>query len=295
VDGYYGISNFFLNLLLLQSWVPAAALTWNYPGWSLSNEAFFYAALPFIGGYLSRLGGPFLPERRKQIALTLFVAAGALWMLSLIVPLAAVFQQLPNFGDATATDMQPVDGFWANLIRYNPLLRLPEFCIGVILARLYRLVPGKAYVWNRGMVFYLPGFALALLLLVCGDSIPYPLMHNGLLVPACALIIFGLALDGGSIARVLAAPSLVFLGNASYCMYILHAPISAWMKIGFVRVLHMRPEGITWFTCYVIACVTISCVFFKTIEDPLHRTLKRRLNAWANGLAGLTSVQPVEK
>src|SRR5271157_15353 len=42
-----------LVLLLLQSWVPAAALSWNAVAWSLSVEAFFYAIFPFA---LTRFG-----------------------------------------------------------------------------------------------------------------------------------------------------------------------------------------------------------------------------------------------
>jgi peptidoglycan/LPS O-acetylase OafA/YrhL len=36
-----------LVLLLLQAWVPPAALSWNAVSWSLSVEAFFYALFPF--------------------------------------------------------------------------------------------------------------------------------------------------------------------------------------------------------------------------------------------------------
>ena len=35
-----------LVLLLLQAWLPAAALSWNAVAWSLSVEAFFYAIFP---------------------------------------------------------------------------------------------------------------------------------------------------------------------------------------------------------------------------------------------------------
>ena len=36
------------QLSLTQSWVPAAALEWNAPAWSLSVEAFFYVLFPFL-------------------------------------------------------------------------------------------------------------------------------------------------------------------------------------------------------------------------------------------------------
>src|SRR4029077_1716836 len=37
-----------LEILLLQSWVPPAALSWNSVGWSLSVEAFFYLLFPLL-------------------------------------------------------------------------------------------------------------------------------------------------------------------------------------------------------------------------------------------------------
>jgi len=40
--------NLFLNLFMIQSWVPEKALTLNIPGWTLSIELFFYVSFPFL-------------------------------------------------------------------------------------------------------------------------------------------------------------------------------------------------------------------------------------------------------
>ncbi len=45
--------------LLLQAWAPSLALLWNPPGWSLSVEAFFYAAFPRLGPFLWRTSRPY--------------------------------------------------------------------------------------------------------------------------------------------------------------------------------------------------------------------------------------------
>jgi peptidoglycan/LPS O-acetylase OafA/YrhL len=43
-----------LQLLVVQSWVPGSIDKFNYPGWSLSVEALFYLAFPFLFNYVYR-------------------------------------------------------------------------------------------------------------------------------------------------------------------------------------------------------------------------------------------------
>jgi peptidoglycan/LPS O-acetylase OafA/YrhL len=276
-----GTGNFFLNMFLLQAWIPRAALTWNYPGWSLSDEAFFYAALPFAGAWMVRIGG----GKTGPVAIRLIGLAAGLWVLSLAMPVVAIAARIPHFGDAPATDIELLGaGQWANVIRYNPLLRLPEFCIGAVLALLYRLIPAGSRLWKRGAYFYIPAVATIVLVLANADIIPYPVMHDGLLDPAYAMLIFGLALEGGVLVRLLSMPVLVFLGNASYSMYILHVPVYVWMNVGFRRVLHVDPHGMFWLICYVTAVVGLSALFFRKAEEPAHRWVRRSLTGWAEGL-----------
>src|SRR2546423_1204586 len=63
-----------LEILLLQSWVPPAALSWNAVGWSLSVEAFFYLLFPLVLLRYSRFS-------RKQ----LFAIMRACWLASNLV------------------------------------------------------------------------------------------------------------------------------------------------------------------------------------------------------------------
>lgn len=44
----------FLNLTLLQSWIPGYALSFNGTGWSLAVEMFFYFTFPFLFNYIYR-------------------------------------------------------------------------------------------------------------------------------------------------------------------------------------------------------------------------------------------------
>ena len=84
-------------------------------------------------------------------------------------------------------------------------------------------------------------------------------------------------------ARWLSTGPLLFLGNASYAMYILHAPLHNWLAIFFNRVLHQPDRGLAWLLTYVIAVIVISCLFYRFAEEPMHRGLRRALEArWMN-------------
>ena len=261
--------DFLLNAALLQAWLPQAALTWNFPGWSLSNEAFFYACFPLLGFWL---------WRSRHTALLVLV----LWGLACAAPLAAVWWPAYHWGDVPATTLILPKGMsiWANVVRYNPLLRLPEFCCGILLAKLYFAMPVSHPLQGRGYWLYLPCTLITLAVLINGTHIPYPLIHNGLLVPLYGGILLGLALGGGILARFLSTSPLLLLGNASYSLYILHAPTYQWLDIAFRRLLDRDPHGWLWFFSYLIIIIGGACVFYKLIEEPLHRALRSALTRY---------------
>ncbi len=54
-----------------------------------------------------------------------------------------------------------------------------------------------------------------------GPLVPYAIIHDGLLMPLFGCIILGLA-GKNPLARALGVRPLVFVGEASYCLYLLH-------------------------------------------------------------------------
>jgi len=242
-----------LNGTLLQSWLPNMATTWNSPGWSLSAEAFFYLVFPWIGVRL---------WNSRRLAIT--VSA-----LAILLPYLVA---LPT-GSATAVRVGQ-ESSWATVISMNPLVRLPGFCVGIVLAKVYRVLRPR---WaGRGAWFYLPALGLEGLALMQADKLPLLVVSQGLLgLHAC--LVLGFALDGGLLARILARRGLVFLGNASYAMYILHFPIGKWLDV-VAHHVGRRTGGLPLFTVYIGLVVGLSAWVYQRIEEPAGRWLKRRLS-----------------
>lgn len=248
---------------LLQAWDPRRACVLNCPAWSLSDEAFFYAAFLLVLPVVARWG-------MRRLA----VAAVAAYALALLGPV--LYLVLRPDGPVAATPDTPVSAArWLAVVKYNPLVRLPEFVMGVIAGRLFLLHGGGT---RRGHAWLEAGAVFALVaVLLASPLIPYPLLHNGLLAPAFAALVYALGRGAGPLSRVLATPLLVRLGAASFALYILHVPLMAWMGRGYRALGMALPAQPGYFAVFAAASIAVSLVVFDTVEEPGRRLLRRLL------------------
>jgi peptidoglycan/LPS O-acetylase OafA/YrhL len=237
-------------LTLQQAWTPWTAWCWNFPAWSVSVEAFFYLAFPWIGPRLARL--------RLRTCIKISVA---LWLISLCAPMALFLGKgvtgAPELGDHLQM-----------IIEFNPLLRLPEFVIGILLGRAYSM--GLTAKLGSKIPPYLSAGCIILVLAFC-PSIPHPLLANGLLTPLFALLILGLTQEKGWLPQLLSRPILVMLGEVSYGIYILQIPVA--------YVLRMPPphQSLRAFGIYVLALLAAAILSWRFVESPLRTRLRQWL------------------
>lgn len=261
-----------LTWALVQAWDPHTAMAWNGPGWSLSDESFFYCCFPFVGRVLWKLSRP----------RTLITCGLVLWAASMVAPLVTVMVPLVGNGSVPgALWTRDTEGAWVYFIRFNPLFQLPHFLIGIVMGRVYDLLRGRnSILLGRGYWLYLPGILLEIFVIVRCQSTLYVFLHNGLLLPLHALTILGFAMDGGVLARFLALRPLVLFGNASYAMYIFHIPIAKWMTAILQRLFTVRSAGLTPTLVYIVSVIGFSTAVYKFIEEPANRILRKTLTAW---------------
>ncbi|WP_446742309.1 acyltransferase family protein [Silvibacterium acidisoli] len=244
-----------LTPLLLQGWIPSLATFWNTPAWTMCTEAFFYLIFPAV----------ILWKRPRQLKPLLAVMFG-LWLLGMICP--SLYMWFHPDGD-----LHPgryTDGFWMRALKFSPPPHIPSFLFGIALADLDNMLDRDS--WRR-LLFGVLGVGGLYAILYYGEHMPFPLMHDGLLMPLFALAILGLA-GKNIISRILGFPLFVAIGRSSYCLYILH--FNLWNLIHDSHILdklHVAKFD-PWLSYFLVISLAIGAMLL--IERPCQRWIRNR-------------------
>jgi peptidoglycan/LPS O-acetylase OafA/YrhL len=241
-------------VLMVQSWLPWYGQELNGTAWTLSVEVLFYAMFPLLLPLVVRA------NRRTALA-GLFVTA----ILGLIVPIIAV-----RMGLTPASS-----GFEGNLFRYFPLIHLPTFVFGALLARVYEEDRSR----DRYAKWALPaGIAMIALVVAFNRTWFFYFLHDGALLIPFGLIIYGMAGREGISGRSNVPKWLILLGDASYGIYILQFPVFQWTKAVLIRLpLHLDLSGQTNGTAMVAYACFLSgvCVLiYRYFELPAREAIR---------------------
>ncbi len=247
-----------LTPLLLQGWVPMLATFLNTPAWTMSAEGFFYFLFPWLARWRR-------PARRWHY----LVQLGIVWAIGLVPgTLYVVFNP-----DGIAHPNRFSWGPWLQALKFTPLPHLASFVFGVLLAALDELIERAG---GLRLFLGLFGFTALFWILEYGTRVPYALLHDGLLMPIFGCMILGLA-GQNALARVLGWRPLVFVGEASYCLYLLH--FNFWNLIHDTHVLNRL--GLARFDPWIsyIILVAMAVLALHLVEKPAQRKLRQWMAA----------------
>ena len=233
-------------LSMIQAWIPwrpDLAGAWNFPAWSLSVEAFFYLCFPVILVVLGRL-----------TAARLRYLAG---FLLAIIAVGNLAQPLENWPQSSLI-----------LVRHIPLpvLRLPEFIVGMSLGLIFLRMPR----WKYGGLI-----STSMVLLAAAGLCFLTERWASVLVAPFALLILGLAYQHGILARILSTRILILFGSASYAVYLLQLPVRICTRLLVAKVAH-APHDLDAFLSPVVLLLSSIAVFLLW-EEPARKFLRKVL------------------
>jgi peptidoglycan/LPS O-acetylase OafA/YrhL len=224
------------HVLLLQGW-HRPAVNWNTPAWSLSCEVFFYALFPLV-----------ILLVRKATTPRLLITA----CLAFVIPIGLRLTLEPPLP--------------------KPPLYFGDFLIGVVAGRLYDRLHARGVVlsrvgpWLRG-----PALIGGLLLLLYRDDLGSFLVFDSGVRLVSAMLVFGLACDGGLSWRWLSSSVMTVGGRASYAIYILHIPVLWLYERSDLRAA-LAP--VTAGLMYVAIVVALSIPVSRFFEEPANALVR---------------------
>ncbi|WP_158883206.1 acyltransferase [Rhodanobacter sp. L36] len=255
--GGLSVGKWFLNLTLLQAWIPGSALSGNPPGWSLSTEVAFYLAFPlFIGA----LGKKWLPVTTVLVIV--------FWVFS---------QEMHEYVFTSFYPSYPYPSGLHDTLFYSPIFHFNEFFLG-----------GVCGAWSRRQSPGVVGYRYDILTVVAAITIAALLAYqdyfrsifvptnsfpNGALAPLMLAFIYGLPRCRGKWAKVFELAPFLLLGEASYSVYLLQIP---WLET-IQRSGIFDKFGITGsmrLVFYVLTLVMLSVAMFKLVESPLRKAIR---------------------
>lgn len=243
-----------LNITALQSWIPAKAMTINFPGWSLSVEFLFYAVFPFL---CNRIYQRFTV---KKLILPIFI----FWICS---QLFFIVSQNSSFSIGTETETH-------NFLYYFPLIHLSQFVMGNLAGLLF-----IRYFWNKekkvDFAIIGIGILIALSLLYRPENVSY---HNGLLAVLFVPLIMLIAVNSGFLTKIFNWKPFIYLGEISYGIYILQVP--AYWFTSYLMIQYLGLDGkLQIFTATIVNLLILSALSYRYIETPLREKIKKtRIN-----------------
>lgn len=250
VLGLPNLWDIILHIFMLQAWVPGTVNLFNYPGWSISVEFFFYLVFPFLFNILYK----------KYQFRTLAIWIIGFWCISQTVHQCLVHSSMYQTFPSKIHDF----------IYYFPLNHLNQFLIGNLTGLLFLQYQHKKGNYDK----YLIGILCALFL-----AILYPIgldYFNGTMAILFAPFLFFLSLNTGKFTALFKHRFLVFLGEISFALYMLQCPIFRIMKEMY-SIAQINNPTLQFYSSF-IALLIVSALSYIYIETPLRKRIRSRLS-----------------
>ncbi len=234
-----------LNVSLLQSYLPFSGsyLSFNSVSWSISAEFFFYAMFPLL-----------------LVAIYKAKSKIALWAPLFLVPVLIFL----------------TPEHWHKDIFYiNPVIRICDFFIGMLLYRLYVHGVFKPTTNRGATILEIAALALLGVFFAFKNSVPEGYRYCVYYWIPMALIVLVFSYQQGAISRLLSNRILVLGGEISFAFYMCHV-LFIYYGPSVNSFLHLSLSDYVLAPVMLAVSLCASYVLFKYFEMPMNKWIKKK-------------------
>ena len=220
----YDIRYFLLSLVLAQNWGFTREIAWNGAAWSISTELVAYLIFPALSICIAK----FL--QRQVSTLTAILAT--------LLCIAAFF------------DYMSADTLGSDIAHLGLTRCLLEFGVGMLISRLYQFRGPPGSLFQTTLVV---ASTLGIITLMATNVPDYYILPA-----AFSALIFSFTRPQGWVVTLLGGPFLVFLGEISYAVYLVHSLVKDWINFLLVRQgIPLWLPGIAYVTLVALSAVAL--------------------------------------
>jgi peptidoglycan/LPS O-acetylase OafA/YrhL len=244
------------SLFLLQSWIPVAGVLegTNGPSWSLSCELFMYALFPFILTWGLRM------DARRLWRWMIGLAAGII----VFTVLVGIFA--PAEPRALGQEISAVQLY---ILIFHPLVRMLDFAIGVLLARI--LITGQWRPVRARWTWLMLGIGWALSM-----TLPMPLGFVAPFVPGLILFLGSAATaDLNGSKNLFTRRWVVWLGDRSFAFYLIHGNVLIYSERAIGQGPYPAPYAVLFVLGVLVVSIALSHVLHTRVEMPMMKRFAR--------------------
>lgn len=242
----------FLNLFLLQSFVPSndVYFYFNSVSWSISDEFFFYLLFPFL---------ILLLHIRRNFRIVPLII--------LLVPVLIFFAR---------------EDYHEKLFYINPLFRVIDFMIGILLFRVFRKRSEIELLKNKQIATAAELLSIVFLgiFVYFHNDVPQGFRYSCYYWPPMIFLIYTFSYANGAISGFLSNKRLVYLGEISFGFYMLHMLVLRYYEYlpqKFHVLYAIMPKNYMELFIVFTATLLLSMISFKWFEQPMNRLIKRKV------------------
>ncbi|UIN53631.1 acyltransferase family protein [Pseudomonas kribbensis] len=265
-NGLDAIAKFSANAFLLHSWVPYADwfYSYNWVSWSISTELAFYVSFPAL---------LFFMKKDWKIVASLAVV---LLSTMLGVCIALDFPAKPS-----------VDTISSSALLYiSPLCRIVEFMAGMLTWKVYSSMRERSSSPLSATALEVGSLAILVLSMTVTHQLwkyDRDLLSGGVMgwlatagsFPFIAFAIFVMAKQQGLVSKFLSNKALVYLGEISFSVYMVHQIILRLFGKYYSDLMVSDP--VSMYSAFWIATIAVSAILYHVVETPCRKVIRAKL------------------